>query len=120
MPLFSLVSSFFHHVLAPVLLKARGRCQLNGLDYENWAPLLDKNKSKKELQKKCDFKPVKRGVKIPLIGIVSRLAHQKGFDLLVKGFDAFDGTPVLDIKPYDNWDAALNFRVPKWVQRIKK
>lgn len=40
--------------------------------------------------------------------------------LWVKGLDALDGTPVLDIKPYDNWDAALNFRVPKWVQRIKK
>lgn len=38
--------------------------------------------------------------------------------LVVKGLDAVDGTPVLDIKPYypvyDNKDA----RVPEWVERL--
>lgn len=38
--------------------------------------------------------------------------------LVVKGLDAVDGTPVLDIKPYypayDNKDS----RVPEWVERL--
>ena len=28
--------------------------------------------------------------------------------LTVKGLDAYDGTPVLDIKPYDAWDCVEN------------
>jgi len=34
--------------------------------------------------------------------------------LTVRGLDAFDGTPVLDIKPFDSWDAPENARVPDW------
>ncbi len=34
--------------------------------------------------------------------------------LNVRGLDAFDGTPVLDIKPFDGWDVRENVRVPSW------
>jgi len=35
--------------------------------------------------------------------------------LWVRGLDALDGTPVLDIKPYGcPWDVVTNFKVPKW------
>ena len=34
--------------------------------------------------------------------------------LTVRGLDAFDGTPVLDLKPFDNWDNAERARVPEW------
>ena len=34
--------------------------------------------------------------------------------LTVRGLDAFDGTPILDIKPFDSWDNAENARVPDW------
>jgi tRNA (adenine37-N6)-methyltransferase len=34
--------------------------------------------------------------------------------LTVRGLDAFDNTPVLDIKPYDFWDVAKEVRVPNW------
>jgi len=34
--------------------------------------------------------------------------------LTVRGLDAFDGTPVLDIKPFDFWDNAEKARVPEW------
>jgi tRNA-Thr(GGU) m(6)t(6)A37 methyltransferase TsaA len=40
----------------------------------------------------------------------------------VRGLDAFDGTPVLDLKPYPDWDKALlvvtDFRVPDWLSKI--
>jgi tRNA (Thr-GGU) A37 N-methylase len=36
--------------------------------------------------------------------------------ITVKGLDALDGTPVLDIKPYiPNFDSYPDARVPKWV-----
>ncbi len=40
--------------------------------------------------------------------------------LWVKGLDAFDGTPILDIKPYGCLDVAANFRAPKWSKKFKK
>jgi len=37
-------------------------------------------------------------------------------ELVVKGLDALDGTPVLDIKPYiPNFDSCPDARVPQWV-----
>jgi tRNA-Thr(GGU) m(6)t(6)A37 methyltransferase TsaA len=39
--------------------------------------------------------------------------------LVVQGLDAFDGTPVLDLKPYDNWDAVVNIRIPEWRKKLE-
>jgi starch synthase len=72
---------------------------LNGLDYDIWNPQTDKfivknysldnweekYKNKQELQRICNL-PVEND--IPLFGIVSRLAEQKGFDILAEGIDA--------------------------------
>jgi starch synthase len=71
---------------------------LNGLDYSIWNPetdkliaktysaekIKDKNENKKDLQKICKL-PEDSGV--PLFGIVSRLAEQKGFDILADAID---------------------------------
>jgi len=71
---------------------------INGLDYRIWDPQTDKfiaqnysvnniaakKADKSELQKISGL-PSKEGV--PLIGIVSRLAQQKGFDILAEGID---------------------------------
>ena len=40
----------------------------------------------------------------------------------VKGLDALDGTPVLDIKPYPDWEHGVcikvdNFRIPRWLKK---
>ncbi len=42
------------------------------------------------------------------------LVKVEGNILTVKGLDAYDGTPVLDIKTYDFWDMAKNAKVPEW------
>jgi len=34
--------------------------------------------------------------------------------LTVRGLDAYNRTPVLDIKPFDSWDNAVKHRVPDW------
>jgi len=71
---------------------------LNGLDYTIWNPeadkfiaknysfssIKDKYKNKMELRKICKL-PAKKD--IPLFGIVSRLAEQKGFDILAEGIE---------------------------------
>ena len=67
---------------------------VNGIDYDIWNPekdtfipakfsmanLDDKKKNKEALMKECGFKPAHRG--LPLIGVISRLDDQKGFDLI--------------------------------------
>ena len=71
---------------------------LNGLDYSIWNPetdkfiaknysfssIKDKYKNKIELRKICKL-PAKKDV--PLFGIVSRLAEQKGFDILAEAIE---------------------------------
>ena len=36
--------------------------------------------------------------------------------LIVRGLDAYPGTPVLDVKPYDYMDVVCEPRVPSWVE----
>jgi tRNA-Thr(GGU) m(6)t(6)A37 methyltransferase TsaA len=43
-----------------------------------------------------------------------QLIERKENVLVVKGLDALDGTPVLDVKLFDSWDVALDARVPEW------
>ena len=47
------------------------------------------------------------------------LVKVEGNVLTVRGLDAFDGTPVLDIKPFDRWDTAKDFRVPRWWTKLE-
>ncbi|HLD36526.1 MAG TPA: glycogen synthase GlgA [Planctomycetota bacterium] len=70
---------------------------INGVDYDQWNPALDKfipvkytgnkiadkEKNKQALQKKCGL-PVTAA---PMIGMIGRLASQKGFDLVSEVFD---------------------------------
>lgn len=52
------------------------------------------------------------------VSVVS-LLEVSGNVLKVKGLDAIDGTPVLDIKPYyPEFDCRKNAAVPAWVSRL--
>jgi tRNA-Thr(GGU) m(6)t(6)A37 methyltransferase TsaA len=51
------------------------------------------------------------------------LIKREGNMLWVRGLDAYDGTPVLDIKPYPDWEhghllVVTDFRVPEWLVEI--
>jgi tRNA-Thr(GGU) m(6)t(6)A37 methyltransferase TsaA len=48
------------------------------------------------------------------------LIKVEGNVLTVRGLDAFDGTPVLDIKPFDPWDTAKDARVPRWWTKLNE
>jgi tRNA-Thr(GGU) m(6)t(6)A37 methyltransferase TsaA len=49
-----------------------------------------------------------------------RLLSKRGRTLIVKGLDAYDGTPVLDIKPHDERDSAPRPQVPRWWKKLKR
>jgi len=48
------------------------------------------------------------------------LLERKSNVLVVKGLDALDGTPVLDIKPYNSRDMVLDAKVPEWHKKLQK
>lgn len=45
---------------------------------------------------------------------VAELIDHHGAVLSVRKLDAYDNTPVIDIKPYDDYDVYPNPRVPQW------
>lgn len=49
---------------------------------------------------------------------VVRLLERRGNLLTVQGLDAINGTPVLDIKPYDYLDVKTHLRVPAWWRQL--
>ncbi len=50
---------------------------------------------------------------VPLLGLEGRF-------LTVSDLDLFDGTPVLDVKPYQSSYRVESFRVPDWHERLLK
>jgi len=56
----------------------------------------------------------------PLGLTLVELLERKDNVLFVKGLDAFDNTPVLDLKPADSWDMPKNLRVPRWRECLEK
>ena len=56
--------------------------------------------------------------------LVELVKHEENV-LWVRGLDALSDTPVLDIKPYPDWESGhlivvQNFRIPKWLSKITK
>ena len=49
-----------------------------------------------------------------------KLLRVEGNVITVQGLDAYDGTPVLDIKPFDSWDTTDDFKVPAWWTKLAK
>ena len=56
----------------------------------------------------------------PVALTLVELIKIEGNVLTVRGLDAFDGTPVLDIKPFDSWDTAKTAKVPEWRTKLEK
>ena len=104
---------------------------LNGVDYDEWSPQTDKLTAAKyspqdlsgKLKCKQDllnaFGVANGGAKVPVIGIVSRFAAQKGFDLISQIMDrlALEEMIVVALgagdKPYEEMFQRLNKQFPK-------
>lgn len=103
---------------------------LNGVDYDEWSPQTDKfiaakyspqNLSGKELCKKDllnVFGVPQADSKLPVIGIVSRFAAQKGFDLIAQVMDRLAREEMIMVvlgtgdKPYEEMFQRLNKQFP--------
>jgi tRNA (adenine37-N6)-methyltransferase len=48
---------------------------------------------------------------------VVELVERDSTALLVRRLDAYDGTPIIDIKPYDDYDSVADPRVPAWFRQ---
>jgi tRNA-Thr(GGU) m(6)t(6)A37 methyltransferase TsaA len=86
-------------------------------------------------EQRTTFKVHPRGrLDLPLLGVFAtrtnlrpnpvgltlvELLKVEGNVLTVKGLDAFEGTPVLDIKPYDLWDKVENPKLPDWWEKLE-
>lgn len=72
---------------------------------------------------------------MPLIGVLAtrspyrpnpigltkvKLLEIKGNLVTVQGLDAYNNTPVLDLKPFDSWDTTENFKVPEWWTKLEQ
>jgi tRNA-Thr(GGU) m(6)t(6)A37 methyltransferase TsaA len=56
----------------------------------------------------------------PLGLTLVELLRVEGNVMTVRGLDAFHGTPVLDVKPFDYWDMDEEARVPDWWMRLEE
>jgi tRNA-Thr(GGU) m(6)t(6)A37 methyltransferase TsaA len=97
-------------------------------DYSHLIVLFWMDRTPQEERKKMVIHPW-NDPKIPNVGVfairkrsrpnpiglaVVELLEKKGNVLKVKGLDAIDGTPVIDIKSYDTSDRKEDIRVPEW------
>jgi starch synthase len=103
---------------------------LNGVDYDEWSPQTDKFSVAKYLPQdlsgklKCKqdllnaFGVVKADPNVPVIGIVSRFAAQKGFDLIAQIMDRLAREEMIMVvlgtgdKPYEDMFVRLNKQFP--------
>ncbi len=52
---------------------------------------------------------------------VTELVKIEGCTLILRGLDAYEGTPIVDIKPYlSRSDSVINTRSPEWASRGPK
>lgn len=54
----------------------------------------------------------------PIGFTVVKLLKRRGGQLWIEGLDAWDGTPILDLKPYTKRDSVGKFRIPNWVKKL--
>jgi len=105
---------------------------LNGVDYDEWSPQTDKFiaaryssqdlsgklQCKKDLLRAFGVANVDTNCKVPVIGIVSRFAAQKGFDLIAQIMDRLAREEMIMVvlgsgdKPYEEMFQRLNKQFP--------
>ena len=108
---------------------------LDGLeDFSHLFVIFWMHESSKEDRKTRKVHPRGRS-DMPLLGVfATRTSHRpnpigltlvrflkiEGNIITVRGLDASDGTPILDIKPFDYWDMDRDIRVPEWWTKLEK
>jgi tRNA-Thr(GGU) m(6)t(6)A37 methyltransferase TsaA len=120
---------------AQVVIKPKYLEALNGIEgYSHLFIIFYMHKIPKEQKTILKVHPKGRA-DIPLQGIFAtrtpqrpnpigltlvQLIERKQNILAVKGLDAYDKTPVLDIKPYNHWDRATDIKIPEWRKKLEE
>jgi tRNA-Thr(GGU) m(6)t(6)A37 methyltransferase TsaA len=120
--------------ISKIVLDQRLADGLEGIeDFSHLLVIFWMHKILKEERRKLKTRPRGR-VDMPLLGIfATRTPHRpnpigltlveilevKGHTITVRGLDASNGTPVLDIKPFDHRDMVTNVKVPDWWMRLE-
>lgn len=116
-----------------VVLNDEYKTGLTGLeDFSHAIIIFHLDKAKYEKEKHLQRRPQNRD-DMPLVGIFSQRGKDRpnqigmtsveiisvtNSTLTVKGLDAIDGTPILDIKPYYPVYDKKDAKVPEWVDRL--
>lgn len=120
-------------IISNIVINKKYQDALKGIeDYSHIIVLFWLNKITNKEREYLTVHP--RGIEdIPEVGIFStrnkvrpnpigltivELISRKDNILKVKGLDAFNGTPILDIKPYDIYDIKNNIKVPNWWKKL--
>lgn len=123
------------NAVSEIILRGKLAEALDGIeDFSHLFVVFWMNKISKEERKTMKVHP--RGRKdMPLLGVLAtrtpfrpnpigltlvELLKVERNVLTVRGLDAFDGTPVLDIKPFDYWDTVEAATVPEWWRKLEK
>jgi len=121
--------------IAEIILRKELAEALDGIEeFSHLFIIFWMHKISNEERKKAKVHP--RGRKeLPLLGIFAtrtpyrpnpigltlvELVRVEGNVLTIRGLDAHDGTPILDIKPFDFWDMAQDAKVPEWRTTLDK
>ena len=90
------------------------------MDRSHKTDILIKPKSRLKLPA-IGFLATRTGHRPNPIGVtVLKLIKHQGNVLWVKGLDVWDGTPVLDLKPYTKREFVKGFKIPSWVKKLDK
>jgi len=101
----------FSHVLVVALL--------HGADFDPRRHLVRRPRGRADLPEVGIFAQRAKDRPNPLGVTVVPLVSLEGDGITVRGLDAIDGTPVLDLKPYfPHFDTARDPRVAPWVEQI--
>lgn len=119
--------------VSEILLNEEYRNGLSGLeDFSHAIIIYYLDKAVYERDKHLQRRPQNRD-DMPLVGIFSQRGKDRpnkigmtsvqivsadGISLIVKGLDAINGTPVLDIKPYYPVYDKKEAKTPNWVDRL--
>lgn len=126
-----------HHAwgenVSTIVLKEEYAGGLAGLDdFSHAIVLFHLDKAKYDRERHLQRHPQNRD-DMPLVGIFAQRGkdrpNQMGITsvevvsvsddaLVVRGLDAIDGTPIIDIKPYYPMYDSRNATVPEWVERL--
>src|SRR3990172_6974678 len=115
-------------IIAQIVLREDLAAALTGI--EEWAHLIVMFWMDRLAEKSCPLTTHPRGrADLPEVGMLATRGRERPNPiglamvellkrdenvLTVKALDAYDGSPVLDIKPYDQYDAVSGLRMPAW------